>query len=342
MFKYNPAPLLKVHKIADFLKSQEHFPPILEVGPRTVELWMTALDLNVSRNNISKRAPEVLQILRDTAQPPVSREQCQAYQRGTDDRPSRQNLAPPRLSSRPVPGSLRSATFLPKATTNNAATESSSEAVARDPQDQESETLTREFQRQEYLQSGSGDEISNSDDEEEDEAPKVSKSSGKKRKADTASGSDAEEEGVLLKKVKKSKEEKLAKTARKAFKAKEEEERKFKEAEERLAKKKERLAKKEERLVRRGGRLAKKEEKLAKKDEKKKAKKEEKKQAKKEKKEARKTEKVRSAEKAERDSWFDNPTEPEWHHFSDDEDSSDAVDVEDLQDPPSPQPQKAK
>lgn len=112
MVQYNPAPLLKVHGIADFLKSQQHFPPILEVGPRTVELWMGALDLGVSKNNISKRAPEVLQILRDTAQPPVTREECQRYQRGVNNTLNRQNLDPPRLSSRPILAHLRTAKVL--------------------------------------------------------------------------------------------------------------------------------------------------------------------------------------------------------------------------------------
>ena len=178
-----------------YCRLQENFPPILEVGPKTVHLWMNALNLGVARGSIERRLAEVIRRLRETTKPYVTKQQCDTYQ-STHGGP---NLTPPVFSFPPAPGSLGGPRVQPGAANNK----------AHDLHDHESEALARELQRQEYAKAAP-----DSDDEE------------------NASGLDAEEqveeEVRPKKKVKKTKEEKMAKKARKA---KEEEERKAKEKE---------------------------------------------------------------------------------------------------------------
>jgi hypothetical protein len=69
-------------------------------------MWITALNLGVTHNQVARTAPEVLELLRAEAQPPVTKAECQEYQRGTDNNLNRQNMDPPIFSQAPVLGSL--------------------------------------------------------------------------------------------------------------------------------------------------------------------------------------------------------------------------------------------
>lgn len=156
---------------------------------------MTALDLGVTHGNIVRRIGEVLRLLREEAEPPITKEESIAHQ----DAHGGQNLTTPKFTRPPVPGSLGGPRGPHSGSLPNVAS-LSSEALPRDPQDKKSEAYALELQNEEY-----------------------SKDIDKKRKAAPSPGSDVEEEAAPpKKKVKKTKEEKEAKKQRKA--AREEEE----------------------------------------------------------------------------------------------------------------------
>jgi hypothetical protein len=75
---------LNIRGITEFFQSQPRFYPIPEVGPRSVEMWITALNLGVTHSQVARTAPKVLELLRAEAQPPVTKKECQEYQLGAD------------------------------------------------------------------------------------------------------------------------------------------------------------------------------------------------------------------------------------------------------------------
>jgi hypothetical protein len=94
-------PLLNVRAIAHHLKREPSFPPIIECGPKTVNMWMKAILPDVAPAQILRRDGEVLNLLRGSSQPPITDEQSLAHHAAHGG----QNLIAPILHL-PVPASL--------------------------------------------------------------------------------------------------------------------------------------------------------------------------------------------------------------------------------------------
>jgi hypothetical protein len=189
-------PLLDVRAIADYFKSQSTFPPILEVSRETVKLWMAALNLGASRNNIRRRCGPVLNFLRDEAQPPVTRQECQDYQAANGA-----NLDAPVFLQLPAPNSLGGVAANPQAARRSAA-DRSRNAAARDAQ--------AELQLHEYDDHLDHAEHHESDPEEEarvkNEAKKAKKKARKEKEAQEARDAQEAIEAKRARKEKRRKE----------------------------------------------------------------------------------------------------------------------------------------
>jgi hypothetical protein len=94
-------PLLNVRAIAHHLQREPAFPPIIECGPKTIQMWMRAILPGVGAAQISRRYPEVLKLLCDSTQPPITKEQSLAHHAAHGG----QNMTAPILHI-PVPTSL--------------------------------------------------------------------------------------------------------------------------------------------------------------------------------------------------------------------------------------------
>ncbi|KAG9604700.1 hypothetical protein KCU77_g711, partial [Aureobasidium melanogenum] len=58
---------LPVSTIVDWFGKQEHFPPVVKVGPQTVMNWMKAMKTSQTDNRLSKKVGEVLRSLQEKA-----------------------------------------------------------------------------------------------------------------------------------------------------------------------------------------------------------------------------------------------------------------------------------
>jgi hypothetical protein len=94
-------PLLNIRAIAHHLKREPAFPHIIECGPKTIQMWMRAILPDVAAAQISRRYPEVLKLLCEIAQPPITKEQSLAYHAAHGG----QNLTAP-IRYLPIPTSL--------------------------------------------------------------------------------------------------------------------------------------------------------------------------------------------------------------------------------------------